>query len=163
MFTVPNAFLSLGSNLGDRAKNLADAAKRIERFALVQKRSSLYETEPVGVREQPWFLNCVLQIETELEPVELLHALLNVERAMGRERNVPKGPRNIDIDLLLYDDQIINTAELTLPHPAMHERRFALQPLAEIAPGALHPTLRKTAFQLLKTLAQGEQVRRIEE
>lgn len=155
------AYLSLGSNVGDRAANLRDAIERLRTIGAIVRVSSWYETEPVGLREQPWFLNGALELQTALAPLDLIKAMLNIERAMGRERNQLKGPRNIDLDLLLYDDEKINTPELTVPHPAMQERRFVLAPLVEIAPGAMHPVLCKTAFQLLEMLPQGPEVRRV--
>lgn len=154
------AFISLGSNLGDRRENLCEAIRRLSPFGKVTRTSSFYETEPVEMTEQPWFVNAVLEFSTELAPVALLRRLLEVERSMGRERNVPKGPRNIDLDLLLYDDESVNTVDLSLPHPALHERRFVLEPLVEIAPEAWHPTLRKPAWKLLEMLPSTSAVRR---
>lgn len=153
------AYLSLGSNLGDRAGNLRAAIAHLGTLGRVTKVSSFYETEPVERTDQPWFLNCVVELRTELTPVVLLRGLLGIEKAMGRERKERKGPRNIDLDLLLYDHETVNTAELTVPHPAMHERRFVLVPLVEIAPEAEHPLTRKPAWILLKTLASEEVVR----
>jgi len=129
----------------------------------VTRESSLYETEPVGFTEQPWFLNGAVELRTELAAAALMRELLGIERAMGRESNRPKGPRNIDLDLLLFDNQIVNATELTVPHPEMHERRFVLAPLAEIAPDAIHPILRKTALELLEALPAAGEVRRIDQ
>ncbi len=154
------AFLSLGSNVGDRSAHLREACRRLQAIGEVVRISSYYETEPMEFTAQPWFLNSVVEFQTEATPVELMRTLLMIERAMGRERNQAKGPRNIDLDLLLYDDKTLATPELTLPHPAMHERRFVLVPLAEIAPGAIHPILRKSARQLLASLPEGGEVRR---
>jgi 2-amino-4-hydroxy-6-hydroxymethyldihydropteridine diphosphokinase len=156
------AYISLGSNLGDRVLHLREAIRRLGAVGEVTRVSSFYETEPVEVAEQPWFVNAVVELRTEIAPAALLRALLELERAMGRERKIPKGPRTIDLDLLLYDNDSVNTPELTLPHPALHERRFVLEPLVEIAPGALHPTLQKTAWQLLETLPSGAEVRRMQ-
>ena len=155
------AYLSLGSNVGDRAESLRTAIAQLAALGDVTKISSIYETEPVGVTGQSWFLNCVVELRTNKDAPELMRALLEVERAMGRERKQVKGPRNIDLDLLLFDDTTVNTAELTVPHPAMHERRFVLEPLAEIAPGAFHPKLRKTAWKLLESIPRDYEVRRI--
>jgi 2-amino-4-hydroxy-6-hydroxymethyldihydropteridine diphosphokinase len=155
------AYLSLGSNVGDRGANLREAIRRLQEIGEVVRTSSYYETEPMEFTAQRWFLNCAVELRTMMAPVSLMQTLLSVERAMGRERNEAKGPRNIDLDLLLYDDETVTTPELTLPHPAMHERRFVLAPLVEIAPVAMHPILRKTAWQLLKNLPAGGEVRRL--
>jgi len=101
---------------------------------------------------QPWFLNCAVALETELMPKQLMKAILGIEKEMGRRRTQPKGPRSIDIDILLFGNSVVDTAGLTIPHPAMHERRFVLAPLAEIAPGALHPVLKKTISELRDAL-----------
>ncbi len=155
------ALIALGSNIGERETNLREAIRRIGELGEVTRVSSFYETEPVEVTDQPWFLNAALELRTELEPLVLLRSLLRVEQAMGRYREVPKGPRNIDLDLLLFDDEVINTPELTLPHPEMHKRRFVLAPLAEIAPGRLHPILHKPALTLLGMLTDPAIVRRV--
>jgi 2-amino-4-hydroxy-6-hydroxymethyldihydropteridine diphosphokinase len=151
------AGVALGSNLdsrfGDREANLREAVRRIEALGEVRAVSSFYDTEPVGYLEQPRFLNAACVLETELAPVELMRELLVVERAMGRERGgaaaVAKGPRVIDLDLLLYGDWVLWSEELMLPHPAMAERRFVLEPLAEIAPEWVHPVLGVTVRELL--------------
>jgi len=148
--------VALGSNLdskfGDREANLREAVRRIETLGEVRAVSSFYDTEPVGQLEQPRFLNGALVMETELEPVELMRGLLGVERAMGRDRvgSVAKGPRVIDLDLLLYGDWVMSSEELMLPHPAMGERRFVLEPLAEIAPEWVHPIVGKTVREMLE-------------
>jgi 2-amino-4-hydroxy-6-hydroxymethyldihydropteridine diphosphokinase len=157
------AYISLGSNVGDRLGNVQDAIARMGELGEVVRVSSWYETEPVEFTEQPWFLNGVVDLRTELAARALMQELLKIERAMGRERNRPKGPRNIDLDLLLIDNDIVNTPDLTVPHPSMHERRFVLAPLAEIAPNAKHPILHATALQLLESLPAGDEVRRVEE
>jgi 2-amino-4-hydroxy-6-hydroxymethyldihydropteridine diphosphokinase len=142
---------NLGSGFGDREANLREAVRRIEALGEVRSVSSFYDTEPVGYLEQPRFLNAALVLETELKPVALLRGLLGVERAMGRERGgaVAKGPRVIDLDLLLYGDWVLWSEELMLPHPAMTERRFVLEPLAEIAPEWVHPVFGVTVRELL--------------
>jgi 2-amino-4-hydroxy-6-hydroxymethyldihydropteridine diphosphokinase len=167
---MPIAYIALGSNLGDRAAILAAATDRLGRLGRVVARSSLYETEPVGYRDQPVFLNAALALETELEPLPLLHALLSIERELGRDRSrgLTKGPRTLDLDLLLLGGAIVAGEELTLPHPALAHRRFVLTPLAQIAPHVRHPQLKQTMTDLLAQLPdEGENrvssVRRIEQ
>jgi 2-amino-4-hydroxy-6-hydroxymethyldihydropteridine diphosphokinase len=155
------AYIALGSNLGDRDGNLKQALRRLRGVGSVTRVSSWYETEPMEVTDQPWFLNGAVELHTQREPDSLMRALLEIEREMGRERTRTKGPRSIDLDLLLFDDETVNTPELTLPHPAMHERRFVLAPLAEIAPQVIHPVLRRPALTLLETLPEGGEVRKI--
>ena len=123
--------------------------------------SSLYETEPVDLREQPWFLNCVVQGETELAALELLRALRAIESRMGSKKLVPKGPRLIDLDILLYGDETIDTPELQVPHPRMLQRRFVLVPLAEIAPNLKHPAWKKTVTKLGAKVRDSSEVRRL--
>ncbi len=147
-------YLSLGSNLGNREANLHDAIRRLGELGTLKKISSFYETAPVEVTAQPWFMNCVVELETALSPRELLNGLLTIEQAMGRERLQPKGPRLIDLDIVLYGSQIVHEHGLTIPHPAMHERRFVLEPLAEIASNAVHPGLHKTTMELLNMLPE---------
>ncbi len=155
------AYLSLGSNIGDRAANLRDAIERLRSVGEVGAVSSLYETEPIEYTEQPWFVNCVVEIETGLSPTKLLGGILEIEKQMGRHREKKKGPRNIDIDILLYGDEIVDGPELTIPHPAMQERRFVLEPLAEIAPEVVHPISQKTVRELLERLSAGQIVKKI--
>ena len=156
------AYLSLGSNVGDRGANLHEAIRRIEAYGSITAVSTFYETEPVEFTAQDWFLNCVVQLETEQTPRNLLQSILDTEQSMGRKRTQSKGPRNIDIDILLFDDFVVNDADLTIPHPAMHQRRFVLAPLVEIAPNAVHPVLQVTAKELLEALPAGQAVRRVD-
>ena len=157
------AYLSLGSNVGDREKNLRAAISRLGQNALghVVSTSPFYETEPVEFTDQAWFLNAVVAFETDATPEQLMRSLLTTEQEMGRTRTQKKGPRTIDIDILLFDGVIADAPELTIPHPAMHQRRFVLAPLAEIAGDTLHPVLKKTARQLLDELPTGQEVRRL--
>lgn len=155
------AYLSLGSNVGNRKGHLQEAIRRLSAFGKIVGMSSFYETEPVEVTDQEWFLNCAVALETDMGSAELLTALLNIEQAMGRERVRKKGPRSIDIDIILFAAEVVDTPELTIPHPAMSTRRFVLQPLAEIAPDLQHPTLKKTITQILSDLPDGQEVRRI--
>lgn len=157
------AYLSLGSNLGDRASCLRTAIASLSQHRPPKLVSAFYETQPVGITAQSWFLNCVVAIEMEGSPRDLLKSILSIEAAMGRVRSRPKGSRNIDIDILLFGDRIMDEPGLTVPHPSMHERRFVLEPLSEIAPEVRHPILKKTARELLSALEPGQIVRRLEE
>jgi 2-amino-4-hydroxy-6-hydroxymethyldihydropteridine diphosphokinase len=154
-------YLSLGSNVGDREAQLRDAQARLGGVGRVVAVSSFYETEPVEFTRQPWFLNCALALETSKTPRQLMTAILRLEEEMGRRRVQKKGPRSIDIDILLFDDAILDSKELTIPHPAMQQRRFVLEPLAEIAPNAVNPALKKTIRELRDALPPGQAVRRI--
>ena len=158
------AYLSLGSNLGDRAANLQRALHDLGVLGRVTKSSFFYETEPVEFTAQPWFLNCAVELETLREPQELLAGILAIERGMGRirEESAPKGPRILDIDILLYGDRVVELPELTIPHPAMHLRRFVLEPLVEIAGETRHPVLDCTVRELLGRLPEGQGVRKFD-
>jgi 2-amino-4-hydroxy-6-hydroxymethyldihydropteridine diphosphokinase len=154
------AYLSLGSNMGDRAGNLRATVDRLRDFGEVVAVSSLYETEPVEFTAQPWFLNCAVELDTERTPHELMAGILEIEQQMGRQRTQKKGPRSIDIDILLFGNLTVDTTGLTVPHPALHQRRFVLEPLAEIASGVRHPQLKQTIRELRDALPPGQTVRK---
>src|SRR5438128_7694372 len=156
-------YLSVGSNLGDRAKNLRVAIDGLPHAgAAVKKVSSFYETEPVDLREQPWFLNCAVEAETHFDAMTLLRALREIETKMGSKKLVAKGPRQIDMDILLYGSETIDTPELQVPHPRMHLRRFVLVPLAGIADEVIHPALKMAAAELLEQTPDRSAVRKLE-
>lgn len=144
------AYLGLGSNVGDREEYIEQAIFLLSKTPGIKviKKSANYETEPQGNTEQPQFLNAAVQIQTTLDPYKLLAAVQEAENALGRERDVEWGPRTIDLDILLYDDQIISDDKLQIPHPLLHERLFVLKPLSEIAPGAVHPALERKIIDL---------------
>ena len=145
-------YLSLGSNLGDREANLSAAIVHLAAPDLqILRVSPVYETEPVDYTDQPQFLNAVLEAETELTPEALLARIGSIENELGRQRSIPKGPRAIDIDILLYGDLIIDQPNLQIPHPRMAERRFVLSPLADLAPDLIHPAARRTVTDLLES------------
>ena len=145
-----NVYLLLGSNEGNRMDWFQKAIEQIEACCgMIVKKSSVYETKAWGITTQPDFLNMVIQLETEISPEELLAALINIEISLGRKRDIKWGPRLIDIDILLFNNEVIDTPRLIVPHPFLHLRRFTLAPLAEIAPYYIHPVLHKTIAQLL--------------
>jgi 2-amino-4-hydroxy-6-hydroxymethyldihydropteridine diphosphokinase len=151
---MKKAYLSLGSNLGDRRAFIEEALKTVADPRLrVTRRSSWYETEPRGLRDQPWFLNIAVEIETTLFPMMLLNRTVQTERALGRRRAARNSPRVIDIDIILYGQFVVKTPRLTIPHERMHERRFVLEPLAELIPDIPHPLLRRSIRELLHNVA----------
>jgi 2-amino-4-hydroxy-6-hydroxymethyldihydropteridine diphosphokinase len=154
-------YLSLGSNVGNRAGNLNAAIDRLRALGEVVAVSSFYETEPLEFTAQPWFLNCVVKLDTEKTPEQLLAGILDIEQQLGRRRGPQKGPRVIDLDILLSGNSIVKAAGLTIPHPAMHERRFVLEPLTEIAPDVRHPVFKQTIRQLRDALPPGQAVRKM--
>jgi len=155
-------YLSLGTNVGDREQNLRAAIAALAGARVrVLRVSSFYETEPVDLREQPWFLNCVVEGETRIPAADLLRALRGIESQMGSKKIIAKGPRLIDIDILLYGDETIATSELQVPHPRMLQRRFVLAPLAEIAPNLRHPSWAGTVAEFLAKTSDQSQVKRI--
>src|SRR5277367_294282 len=155
-------YLSLGSNVGEREANLRSAIAALPVAGIEVKRlSSIYETEPVDYLDQAWFLNCVSEAETELRPHALLGALRSIEAQLGGKKEFAKGPRKIDLDILLYDSETIATPELQVPHARMLQRRFVLTPLAEIAPALRHPSWPAAAGALLAGLSDPSQVRHV--
>jgi 2-amino-4-hydroxy-6-hydroxymethyldihydropteridine diphosphokinase len=158
---LATAYIGLGANLGEREATLREAVRRLGTLGTVTAVSSLYETEPVGYRDQPPFLNAVVALETALPPGDVMRGLLAIEETMGRVRTFRNAPRTLDLDLLLYDDIVLENEELVVPHPRFHERAFVLVPLAEIAPLMRHPAMRKTFAELLADLPGIEGVRRV--
>ena len=155
-------YLSLGSNVGDRAQNLKAAIAVLPDAGVsVRRVSAFYETEPVDYLEQAWFLNCVVEGETELPAFELLRRLRAIESRMGSRKLIAKGPRLIDLDILVYGQETIDTPELQVPHPRMTLRRFVLVPLAEIAPGLRHPAWSGTVERILSETPDKSEVRRV--
>ena len=147
---INGIYLLLGSNLGDRVAYMAEAIQRLEQICTLKAQSNLYETAAWGKEEQPSFLNQVVEISSSLSPQDLLLNLLSIEEALGRVRTEAWGPRTLDLDMLYYDQLILNTANLQLPHPQLHLRRFTLVPLCELAPLLVHPLLQKNNLQLLR-------------
>jgi 2-amino-4-hydroxy-6-hydroxymethyldihydropteridine diphosphokinase len=155
-------YLSLGSNLADRCAMLRRGIEALRNANIhVKKISSFYETEPVDFLDQPWFLNCVVEAETDLSPLELLLALRGVESSLGSKKEFAKGPRLLDMDILLYGDKALDLLELQIPHPRMLQRNFVLAPLAEIAPSLRYPTWGKTAAELFATSTDRSTIRKL--
>ncbi len=155
-------YLSLGSNMGDPRAQIEEAIRRLPKAGVeVRRVSSFYKTEPVEVRSQPWFVNCVVEGATELEPMRLLEALKSLERTLGRQPGTPKGPRPIDIDILLYEKVVVRSPELEIPHSRLAERRFVLAPLKELAPEARHPVTERTVVEMLRDTPDGSAIIRM--
>jgi 2-amino-4-hydroxy-6-hydroxymethyldihydropteridine diphosphokinase len=160
---MKRAYLSLGSNLGDRTVHLQNALKELGPAGVeVLRVSSFYRTEPLEFRPQPWFINCVAEAKTSLLPRQLLKALQTIERKLGRKRTIPKGPRSIDLDILIYEKAVIRSSVLTIPHERLAERRFVLVPLRELAPNLRHPVTQRTVAEMLEDTPDRSQVIRIE-
>jgi len=157
------AYIGLGSNVGEREENLVRAISLLDSSPGIRvlRRASLYETEPVGVEAQPWFFNTVVEVEAELAPGELLRRMKEIEKALGREDRGRWGPREIDLDLLLYGDLVMEEDGLVLPHPELHHRRFVLEPLCELAPELIHPRLGQPLRELLAGLDERKKVIRL--
>ena len=152
------AYIGIGSNLGNRQENCLRAIELLQKKGIiVTKRSSLYKTEPWGVKDQPRFINMAVEIDTSLEPKELLKILKNIEKGLGREKSSKWGPRIIDLDILLFDDIILNEDNLKIPHPLMQERDFVLRPLCEIAPDIYHPLLKLSMYELMQKIHRKSQ------
>lgn len=161
---LKRVFLSLGSNLGDRLANLRKALAQLPEAGLeVRQVSSFYKTQPLDFGPQAWFLNCVAEVTTQLMPMQLLKTLKSIERALGRRPGVSRGPRPIDIDILLYEDAVVRSAALTIPHQRMGERRFVLIPLRELAPHLRHPVTQRSVIQMLADTPDRSQVVRMKE
>lgn len=159
---MKSVYLSLGSNVGDRLSHIRTAIDRLATAGLeIRRVSSFYRTEPVDFRPQPWFVNCVAEVGTELMPLQLLKALQSVERSLGRRPGVAKGPRPIDIDILLYENVVVRSSVLTIPHERMSERRFVLIPLRELAARARHPLTQRTVLEMLHETTDSSQVVRL--
>ncbi len=159
---MKRVFLSLGSNLGDRLSHLQEALALLAAAGLeIRRVSSFYKTEPVDLRSQPWFVNCVAEAATDLMPLRLLRICKSVERALGRRPGVSKGPRPMDIDILLYENAVVRSSVLTIPHERLTERRFVLIPLRELAPHIRHPVTQRTVPEMLHDTADTSQVVRL--
>jgi 2-amino-4-hydroxy-6-hydroxymethyldihydropteridine diphosphokinase len=155
---MPTAYIGIGSNLGDREENCAKALALLGQKGIkIMKPSSMIETEPWGVREQPKFMNMAIEVITDLLPYQLLRKLKEVEAELGRTETARWGPRIIDLDILFYNNTVMSSPELEIPHPHMHEREFVLMPLCEIAPDKIHPVLKKSVQEMLSELYLSDQ------
>lgn len=157
---MSTVYLGLGSNLGDRKANIMEALERLSSWFVIEQTSLLYDTEPVGYTEQAWFLNMVCRCETHISPFDLLSLAKGIEAHLGRASTFPDAPRPIDIDILFYDDLILKTQELIIPHPRIGERAFVLVPLSEIAPEFVHPGEKRRVSELLSKLDDPHRVRK---
>lgn len=160
--SVSTVFISVGANIGSVRENFARAIKSIEKNSRVLAVSSLYESEPLGLQNQPKFTNAVIKVRTELSPFELLDFLQRIEREIGRKRTVRWGPRVIDLDIIFYGDLVMTTDSLTIPHPRAHERRFVLEPLLEIEPTAWHPVKNMAVRDICSGLRDSQAISRTE-
>ncbi|MDP2168474.1 MAG: 2-amino-4-hydroxy-6-hydroxymethyldihydropteridine diphosphokinase [Thermodesulfovibrionales bacterium] len=150
---MPVVYIGIGSNMGGRKANCRKAVKLLIREGMrALKQSSMHETKPDGVKEQPLFMNMAVAAETDIPPHRLLKVLKSIEKELGRKETIRRGPRVIDLDILLYGDLILDEPDLKIPHPSMHKRGFVLKPLSEIAPDAVHPVLGKTVKELFEKL-----------
>jgi len=153
-------YLGLGSNIGDREAHIDAALRLISERYKIRKKSHLYHTEPVGYPDQEWFLNCVVEIETDVDPKHLLSSIQSMERTLGRVKTVKNGPRIIDIDILFYGDQVMKTKNLVIPHPLLQERLFVLQPMMDLDPGFVHPVFKKSIKELFENHPKDKKVMR---
>jgi 2-amino-4-hydroxy-6-hydroxymethyldihydropteridine diphosphokinase len=161
MGKTQKTYISAGSNLGDRKSNLKFALSSLGRGGAVSKISSYYETEPEGFLDQPWFINLAIELKTNLAPLELLSFFREIEASCGRVRTFPNAPRTLDLDILLYGDAVINENDLIIPHPRLSERRFVLEPLAQIAPNVIHPVLKKSMQSLLEACLDSSAINKL--
>jgi 2-amino-4-hydroxy-6-hydroxymethyldihydropteridine diphosphokinase len=157
---MPVVYLSLGSNIGDKEGSITQALCRLSERCEVKKKSHLYLTEPVSDIKQGWFLNCAIEGETTLDPKHLLSFIKSIERALGRIKTKKNGPRIIDIDILFYEDQIVQTKNLVIPHPLLQERLFVLQPMMDLNPMMVHPVLKKSIQELYESIPKNKKILR---
>ena len=155
-------YLSLGSNIGNRKANIQEAVRLLSQCSQIEfkKCSSFYETSPVGIEKQPWFMNCAIEIETDIKPLNLLKIIKDIELSMGRKNSFVWGPRKIDIDIIFFKDIVLNERFLKIPHSQAHKRAFVIVPLAEIAEDFTHPVLEKSVKQLLKEMPEEQVIRK---